>query len=101
MSGLASQSTLLDSQKFVYESNLYILFTNVSYNKGSLTEDLDDGLKTLITTPKPKSSGLIEHHLGVMLASPDLPDLYGLRHIVDDCSDDLGDILNALEHAVE
>ena len=36
-----------------------------------------------------------------MLASPDLPDLDNLRHIVDDCSDDLGDILSALEHAVE
>ena len=43
----------------------------------------------------------MEHHLGLMMASPDLPDLNGLKYIVDDGSDDLCDILNAIEHAVD
>ena len=39
--------------------------------------------------------------MGFMLSSPDLPDINGLKHVVDDCSDDLGEILNAIEHAVD
>ena len=44
---------------------------------------------------------MIEHHLGVMLTSPDLPDLNSLKHMVNDASDDLEDVLNAIDHAVE
>ena len=44
---------------------------------------------------------MIEHHLGVMLTSPDLPDLSSLKHMIDNASDDLEDVLNAIEHAVE
>ena len=44
---------------------------------------------------------MIEHHLGVMLTSPDLTDLSSLKHMIDDASDDLEDIFNAIEHAVD
>ena len=65
-----------------------------------LTEGFEADLNTTIT-PEPKSAQLVEHHLGVMLNSADLPTLTTLSHMVDDASDDVRDVLNAIEHVVE
>lgn len=43
---------------------------------------------------------LIEHHISSLLGS-DLPDLSLIKHSISDYSDNLGDILNSIEHLVE
>ena len=83
-----------------HEREIYILFPNVSCDSRLLTLGLEADINTTIT-PEPRSMQLIEHHLGVMLTHPDLPDLSSLKHMVDDASDDLNDVLNAIEHAIE
>ena len=98
---LSGHSTLIVPSELQYVPILYILFTNCSYDQSSLHSELKKGHQAETTQPEPKSNQLIEHHLGFMLSSPDLPDISGLNHIVDDCSDDLGEILNAIEHAVD
>ena len=68
-----------------------------------MTCDNEAKEKTLVGAPDgaiPHEPSLIEHHLGLLLAS-DLPDLKSIEHIVRDQSDDLDDILNAIEHLVE
>ena len=52
-------------------------------------------LKINSTQTKPS---LIEHHLGFMLASNELLDIANIKHMVDEKSNDLGDILSAIEH---
>ena len=100
-SSLAGQSTLIDPSELQYEPILYVLFTNCSYDQSSLLSALEKEHKAETTQPEPQSTQLIEHHVGFMLSSPNLPDINVLKHIVDDCSDDLGEILNAIEHAVD
>ena len=100
-STLAGQSTLIDPAELQYEPILYVLFANCSYDQSSLLSTLKKERQAESSQPEPQSTQLIEHHVGFMLSSPDLPDINGLKHIVDDCSDDLGEILNAIEHTVD
>ena len=89
---------LTDSQSHIYESNLYILFTQEKSN--------DQAIEAALSTTNLLASlnyqpSLIEYHLGFMLSGNELPEISNIKHMVDDRSDDISDILSAIQHLTE